>query len=236
MGRAFLRATSLGLGGLALAAAFATTAPAIAQDLASSSLAPIDGSASTDLASVSPEPGAFVWRPELSARGPVKIVVSVPMQQAYVYRGGVLIGVSSVSTGKPGHETPTGVFPILEKAVMHHSNLYDDAAMPFMERLTWDGVALHAGHISGRPASHGCVRLPIKFAKLLYGVTSVGASVTITDDGVPTATPALPAAPAIMSDADVIAEQPALATPSVLRVADHGEPALTETALDGDAN
>src|SRR6201999_814195 len=122
-------------------------------------------------------PGHFVWQPERSPDGAVQIVVSLPQQTVYVFRAGVLIGASSVSTGIAGHDTPTGSFSILAKEKMHHSNLYDDAPMPFMQRLTWDGVALHAGHVTGAPASHGCVRLPEKFAAQLYEATKVGAQV-----------------------------------------------------------
>jgi len=124
-------------------------------------------------------PGEFIWQPERSAAGEVEIVVSIPLQRAYVYRGGGLIGVTTVSTGKPGHRTPTGKFDILQKRARHFSNLYNNAPMPYMQRLTWGGIALHAGQIPGRPASHGCVRLPLQFARNLFGVTSVGASVHI---------------------------------------------------------
>lgn len=126
-------------------------------------------------------PGEFVWTPERSPEGSVEIVVSIPLQRAYVYRGGALIGVTTVSTGKPGHRTPTGKFDILQKHARHFSNKYNNAPMPFMQRLTWDGIALHAGQIPGRPASHGCVRLPLDFARNLFGVTRVGASVHIID-------------------------------------------------------
>ncbi|HEV2816759.1 MAG TPA: L,D-transpeptidase family protein [Allosphingosinicella sp.] len=126
-------------------------------------------------------PGAFVWRPELAAGGAVEIVVSIPRQLAYVYRGGTLIGVSTVSTGRPGHPTPTGRFPILEKHREHYSNRYNNAPMPFMQRLTMDGIALHAGQIPGHPASHGCVRLPLAFARSLFAATRVGAAVHILD-------------------------------------------------------
>ena len=126
-------------------------------------------------------PGEFVWQPERAPVGEVEVVVSIPLQRAYVYRGGTLIGVTTVSTGKPGHRTPTGKFDILEKRAKHFSNLYNNAPMPFMQRLTWGGIALHAGQIPGRPASHGCVRLPLAFAKNLFSVTSVGASVHIVD-------------------------------------------------------
>ena len=126
-------------------------------------------------------PGQFVWQPSLAEQGGVEIVVSIPLQRAYVYRGGTLIGVTTVSTGRQGHETPTGRFNILEKRREHYSNLYNNAPMPFMQRLTWGGIALHAGEIPGRPASHGCVRLPLAFARHLFGATRVGATVHILE-------------------------------------------------------
>jgi hypothetical protein len=104
-----------------------------------------------------------------------------------VYRNGVRIAVSTVSTGKKGHETPTGVFTILQKNKDHRSSLYNDAPMPWMQRLTWDGIALHAGKLPGYPASHGCVRLPDEFAKRLFAVTDFGITVIIANDsGAPT--------------------------------------------------
>jgi hypothetical protein len=108
--------------------------------------------------SVSLAPGRYVWRDADPAAGPVTIVVSVPTQLLFAFRGATLIGVSTVSTGQPGYDTPTGTFTILEKDIDHRSNLYDDAPMPFMLRLTWDGVALHAGKITGqsRTAAFGC--------------------------------------------------------------------------------
>ena len=127
-------------------------------------------------------PGKFIWHPQAAKDGKLEIVVSLPLQVAYVYRGGTLIGVSTVSTGKPGHETPTGSFEILQKRREHYSNRYDNAPMPFMQRLTWDGIALHAGQIPGQPASHGCVRLPTAFARHLFGATQLGAAVHIVDE------------------------------------------------------
>lgn len=127
-------------------------------------------------------PGKFEWAPERSVDGPVVIVVSLPEQTANVYRGGVRIGRSTVSSGRPGHETPPGIYNVLQKERMHHSNLYNNAAMPFMQRLTWDGIALHAGQIPGHPASHGCVRLPLAFAEILYGVTESGVTVVVADE------------------------------------------------------
>lgn len=127
-------------------------------------------------------PGEFDWAPELSPQGAMVVVVSLPEQRAHVYRNGTRIGISTISSGKPGNETPTGVFPILQKKRMHHSNLYNSAPMPFMQRLTWDGIALHAGRIPGHPASHGCVRLPLEFSKLLFEETEHGMLVVIADE------------------------------------------------------
>ena len=127
------------------------------------------------------KPGTFVWYPDRAPKGFVSIIVSLPDQRCYVYRNGVRIGVSTCSTGKAGHTTPVGVFTILQKDVDHHSSIYDDASMPFTERLTWSGVALHAGGLPGYPSSHGCVHLPIAFAKLLFGITHYGTPVIIAD-------------------------------------------------------
>lgn len=128
------------------------------------------------------KPGDYLWAPHVAPAGPVVIVVSIAQQRAYAYRNGIPIGISTVSTGKKGHETPTGVFTLLQKNVDHKSNLYDDAPMPYMQRLTWDGIALHAGNLPGYPASHGCVRLPLGFARRLYGVTRLGLTVIVTAD------------------------------------------------------
>src|SRR5438477_2028318 len=126
--------------------------------------------------------GEYVWHPEISPAGPVVIIVSLPGQRMYVYRNGVRIGVSTVSTGTKSHATPTGIFSILQKKVSHESNIYKGAQMPHMQRLTWTGIAMHAGQLPGYPASHGCVRLPIDFAAKVYSVTNNGTSVIITDD------------------------------------------------------
>jgi hypothetical protein len=125
------------------------------------------------------KPGEFTWHPERSPEGPVAIVVSIPDQRVHVYRNGIRIAVSTCSTGKPGHETPTGVFLILQKDKNHHSSTYNNAPMPNMNRLTWNGIALHAGNLPGYPASHGCVRLPIKFSELLFTITHVGTPVIL---------------------------------------------------------
>jgi hypothetical protein len=120
--------------------------------------------------------------PELAPNGPVVIVVSLPGQLAYVYRNGVRIAVANVSTGRPGFDTPAGIYSILQKHREHFSNRYDNAPMPFMQRLSWDGVALHAGNVPGYPASHGCIRLPYAFAEKLFGLTTQGMTVVVADE------------------------------------------------------
>lgn len=134
------------------------------------------------------KPGQFVWyetatyaRVSGEAGNGVAVVVSIPAQLAYVYRDNVLIAVSTISTGKPGKDTPAGEYTILQKKPFHRSNLYSNAPMPFMQRLTWDGIALHAGHLPGYPASHGCIRLPAAFAKKLYAITGLGGVVSVVE-------------------------------------------------------
>lgn len=133
------------------------------------------------------KPGQFVWHPERAPAGAVVVLVSIPGQWVAVYRDGKRIGTSTCSTGRPGHTTPAGVFVILQKDKNHHSSTYNNASMPYMERLTWQGIALHAGNLPGYPASHGCVRMPLEFAKLLFGVTTLGTPVVVADSAMATA-------------------------------------------------
>ena len=128
------------------------------------------------------QPGEYLWAAGIAPEGPVMVVISLATQRMVAYRNGVPIGISTVSTGRSGYRTPTGVFTILQKRVDHRSSTYDNAPMPYMQRLTWRGVALHAGNLPGYPASHGCIRLPREFARLLYSVTRVGTTVVITND------------------------------------------------------
>jgi peptidoglycan hydrolase-like protein with peptidoglycan-binding domain len=111
----------------------------------------------------------------------LQILVSKSDQSLALYENGEIIATSKVSTGKAGHETPSGIFSSLEKRKYHESNIYSAAPMPFMQRLTWSGIALHEGKVPNYPASHGCVRLPSKFAKSLFGDTRTGVHVIITD-------------------------------------------------------
>jgi hypothetical protein len=138
--------------------------------------------------------GEYVWAPEIAPEGPTLLIVNLKTQRATLYRNGVPIGASTASTGRPGYETPTGVFTILQKQVEHYSSKYDNAPMPYMQRLTWYGIALHGGNLPGYPASHGCIRLPAGFAKLLYGETRLGMTVVIMNDEV---SPRLASPPAI---------------------------------------
>src|SRR5215510_13655762 len=131
------------------------------------------------------KPGEYWWNPQLSPSGPVVALVSIPQQTIHVYRNGILIGRSTVSTGSKGHATPGGVFSILEKKKTHRSKKYHDAPMPYMQRLTWSGIAMHSGQLPGYAASHGCVRLPYDFSQLLFGITSNGGTVIIGDGKTP---------------------------------------------------
>jgi hypothetical protein len=123
-------------------------------------------------------PGEFCWHPDRAGQGPIVIMVSIPKQLAHVYRGGVLIGMSTCSTGKPGHSTPAGLFTVINKFKVHRSAKYGDD-MPNTLRLTRKGVALHGGDVPGYPMSHGCVHLPLAFADALFELTDLGTLVII---------------------------------------------------------
>lgn len=127
------------------------------------------------------KPGQFVWQPELVPSGTVTMTIDLAHQRAYVYRDGVRIGATTISSGKPGYETPTGLFAVLQKDKDHYSKKYHHAPMPYDLRLTWEGISVHGGHVPGYPASHGCVRLPIAFSRALFNEARLGMTVTITD-------------------------------------------------------
>lgn len=175
------------------ALAVALSAPARAQQVDMSS-----GSVVQIVAKL--KAGQYVWAPEIAPEGPMLLIVNLKTQRAVLYRNGVPIGATTVSTGRSGRETPTGVFTILQKHVVHYSSKYDNAPMPYMERLTWYGVALHAGHLPGYPASHGCIRMPAGFAKLLYGSTKLGMTVVIAK---------VAAAPRVAPTPTIVSEGPA---------------------------
>src|SRR5213595_175117 len=142
------------------------------------------------------KPGEYWWHPEISPEGPLMILISIPEQMMHVYRNGILIGRSTVSTGSKGHATPGGVFTILDKQQTYRSKKYDNAPMPNMQRLTWTGIAMHSGQLPGYAASHGCVRLPYDFSQLLFATTSRGGTVVVGDGKTPT--PQLASNPGLM--------------------------------------
>jgi hypothetical protein len=162
---------------LALLLALALPAAASVPTWGARASSPVDTAPSTL------KPGEWIWGGDSRALGPMAVVVSLTEQRAYVYRNGMLVAVSTVSTGKQGHETPTGVFTILQKDKDHRSNIYNNAPMPYQQRLTWGGIALHAGGLPGYPESHGCVHLPTEFARLLFDASNMGMTVVVAEQG-----------------------------------------------------
>ncbi len=122
--------------------------------------------------------GKFLWKDGTSHVD--RLVLYLGEQRIYAYDGGELVGVSTVSTGRPGHETRPGSFKILAKYRYYRSKKYDNAPMPYMQQITSYGVALHAGPMPGYPASHGCIRLPTQFAANLFATTKIGIPVLVT--------------------------------------------------------
>jgi hypothetical protein len=125
------------------------------------------------------KPGQYVWRDVPESAGPERVVISLSDQTAYLYRGDSLMAAAAISTGRDDKPSPTGIFSVLEKKPFYRSKKYDNAPMPWMERIDQYGIALHGGYNPGYPASHGCIRLPLAFAKKLYSVTDVGTPVYI---------------------------------------------------------
>jgi lipoprotein-anchoring transpeptidase ErfK/SrfK len=117
-------------------------------------------------------------------QGPLHIIVTTAKQRVSVYANGTLVGRAPVSTGMPDHPTPMGIFTVISKSRWHVSNIYSGAPMPYMQRITWSGIALHAGKLPGYPASHGCIRLPEHFATRLWALSKIGARVIIARDEV----------------------------------------------------
>ena len=173
---------SKALGRITMAAMIATAPLAAAEALAADSV---------EERSATIGAGEFVWQPERASEGEVEVVISLADQRALVFRGGALIGASSISSGREGYESPIGRFHILQKSRHHRSNRYNSAPMPFMQRLNWYGVALHGGEVPDRPASHGCIRLPVGFARHLFGATELGTYVFVTQDSFETPEAAL---------------------------------------------
>jgi len=126
------------------------------------------------------------WYPAEDSKEPIQVIISLPEQKIFVYKGDKLLTTSRVSSGKTGYATPSGVFSILQKNRYHRSNIYSSAPMPFMQRLTWSGIALHGSNSvpKDNPASHGCVRLPQAFASQLFRFTEKGAHVIVANEKV----------------------------------------------------
>src|SRR3569623_1240429 len=112
-------------------------------------------------------------------QGPLVIAISIERQKVTSYDSNGVFAESPVSTGMKGHATPMGVFSVIQKHKFHHSNIYSGAPMPYMQRITWSGIAMHAGVLPGYPASHGCIRIPMNIAVRMYGWTRMGARVVI---------------------------------------------------------
>jgi lipoprotein-anchoring transpeptidase ErfK/SrfK len=121
-------------------------------------------------------PGRQAAKPQ----GPLVIAISINKQNLRIFDANGFFAETPISTGMSGHPTPTGVFSVIQKQKLHHSNIYSGAPMPFMQRITWSGIAIHAGVLPGYPASHGCIRMPMAFAVKMYGWTKMGARVVVT--------------------------------------------------------
>ena len=178
-------AYALALTGLCASAALTTSTPAHALETYQAQLEASDAASQARVDMMNAfgpkvlKPGQYLWRQVPANAGAERVVISLSDQLAYLYRGDELMAVATISSGEPGRDTPTGVFSVLTKKTMHRSRKYDNAPMPFAQFVTDYGVALHAGHNPGHPASHGCVRLPSAFAKKLFAVTDLGTPVLI---------------------------------------------------------
>ena len=125
------------------------------------------------------KPGQYLWRDIPESAGPERVVIALNDQLAFLYRGDTLMAVATISTGRFDKPSPTGIFSVLDKKPFYRSKKYDNAPMPWMQRIDQYGIALHGGYNPGYPASHGCIRLPVAFAKKLYSVTGIGTPVLI---------------------------------------------------------
>ena len=159
---------------------------------------------------------AAVKETNAKPQGPLIIAVSIEQQKVRIYDANGLFAESPVSTGMKGHSTPMGVFSVIQKNKMHRSNIYSGAPMPYMQRITWSGIALHAGVLPGYPASHGCIRMPMAFAVKMWNWTRMGARVVITPGAI---TPASFSHPLLVAQKVVpqplIANDPATDAPAV---------------------
>ncbi len=178
-------ALALALTGLCASTTLTTATPAAALETYSAKMAASDAASQARFDMFQAfgfkrlKPGQYLWRDVPEGAGRERVVVSLTDQLAYLYRGSSLMAVATISSGTEKTPTPTGIFSVRGKKPMHRSRKYDNAPMPFAQFIDEYGVALHAGHNPGRPASHGCVRLPSAFAKKLFTVTDIGTPVFI---------------------------------------------------------
>jgi lipoprotein-anchoring transpeptidase ErfK/SrfK len=170
-------------------------------------------------------------------QGPIIIAVSIEKQKVRIFDDHGVFAEAPVSTGMPGHPTPTGVFSVIQKHRLHHSNIYSGAPMPYMQRITWSGVAMHAGVLPGYPASHGCIRMPMSFAVKMWNWTRMGARVFVTPGEIMTPVSISHPLLATMKVAPqpVAADEPPAAKPAAGK-ADRGaaeaKPASSEASLE----
>jgi lipoprotein-anchoring transpeptidase ErfK/SrfK len=174
---------------------------------------------------------------DIAARpqAPLIIAVSIKKQQVKIYDAHGFFAEAPISTGMPGHATPMGVFSVIQKQKWHESNIYSGAPMPYMQRITWSGIAMHAGVLPGHPASHGCIRMPASFAVKMYGWTRMGARVVVVPGELAPEAFAHPLLPALkVAPPPVVAETPANAPAAAKsdKGAAEATPAATEAKLD----
>lgn len=157
-------------------------------------------------------------------QGPLIIAISINKQHLKIYDDNGLFAETPISTGMRGHATPMGVFSIIQKQKFHESNIYSGAPMPFMQRITWSGIAMHAGVLPGHPASHGCIRMPMAFAVKMYGWTRMGARVIIAPDDM---------APASFSHPLLVMQKP---VPPQANASDKADKAVPDPSSPSQAN
>jgi lipoprotein-anchoring transpeptidase ErfK/SrfK len=178
-------AYALALAASCVTATFAVPAPALGLETYEAKMEASDAASQARVDMVEAfgdnvlKPGQYLWRDVPESSGPERVVISLSDQLAYLYRGDMLVAVATISTGRDDKPSPTGIFSILDKKPFYRSKKYDNAPMPWMERIDQYGIALHGGYNPGYPASHGCIRLPLAFAKKLYSVTELGTPVYI---------------------------------------------------------
>ena len=172
-------------------------------------------------------------------QGPLIISISIDQQKLKLYDANGLYAESPISTGMRGHSTPMGVFSVIQKQKLHHSNIYSGAPMPFMQRITWSGIAIHAGVLPGYPASHGCIRMPMAFAMKMWNWTKMGARVVITPGAITPASFSHPLLAALkVAPQPMAADEPKSDVPVAAKAdkATHADvktpPAIVETAVE----